>query len=217
MGTDSQRSRTMWVACAILAVCWAGPAPGLPHSCGFQPALTMVSATFADASAVAPYMHRLTTRLEHTMERFLMLIGNVGMFWLWTAVSLAVFLIIAAFSSVIDRRMLALRNERPGALGRYLGYGVRTFFLIVIDRRTPYTARLLLAAGLLYWLVPFDLLADRSPVPGFFDDFCVTVAAAKGFVYFCPSALVAGHARAVEARAHRRHDASLAKPFVAKR
>jgi uncharacterized membrane protein YkvA (DUF1232 family) len=62
----------------------------------------------------------------------------------------------------------------------------------------------LLSVALLYWLVPFDLIADKSLVPGFIDDLAVAVVAAKGFVYLCPTSLVAAHARAVEERARRR-------------
>ncbi len=217
MGAKSTWWRRVWVGCAIVAVCSVATARGLPDSTGLQPPLMVISATAESAGAFAPLMHRFATRFERTADRLLVLIGEVGAFWFWTAVSLGVFLIIAAFSSVVDRRMLTLRHERPGALARYLGYGVRTFFLILIDRHTPYTARLLLGVGLLYWLLPFDLVRDNSLVPGFVDDFFVTVAAAKVFVYLCPTALVAAHAHAVEARARHRAEASSPKPIAARR
>jgi uncharacterized membrane protein YkvA (DUF1232 family) len=143
-------------------------------------------------------------RAEHTADRLILLAGYVGEFWLWIVISLGAFLTIVAFASAGDTRMLALRRESPSAVARQLGYGVRTFFLIMLDGGTPYVARILLALGLLYWLVPFDLIADRSIVPGFLDDFVVAVVAAKAFVYLCPASLVAKHAFAVEARARRR-------------
>lgn len=139
--------------------------------------------------------------MEHTVDHMLFLLGDVGLFWLWTAVSVAVFLLIAAFSSVADMRMLRLASRERGALSRYLGYGVRTFFAVLVDRHTPYTARLLLALALVYWLVPFDLIADQSVLPGFLDDVVITVAAAKAFVYLCPATLIATHAAEVEWRA----------------
>jgi uncharacterized membrane protein YkvA (DUF1232 family) len=129
----------------------------------------------------------------------------VGAFWLWAALSIAVFLTVAAFASVADTRMFTFRHEPPGAVARYLGYSIRTFFLILLDRRTPYVARIFLGLALVYWLVPFDLIADKSLVPGFIDDLVVTVAAAKSFIYLCPTSLVAAHAHAVEERARRRH------------
>lgn len=217
MGADSGRWRRVWVGCAIAAVCWAGAAPGLQDTTGFRPVLSGLSATAESTSGFAPAMHHMALRVEHTIDRLFALIGEVGAFWLSVAMSLAVFLIIAAFSSVADTRMFALRHERPGAIGRYLGYGVRTFFLILIDRHTPYAARLLLGVGLLYWLLPFDLISDNTVVPGFVDDFLITVAVAKVFVYLCPTALVAGHAHAVEARAHRRQEPRPSGPFAARR
>jgi hypothetical protein len=121
--------------------------------------------------------------------------------WLWIGMSIAGFLTVTAFSSVVDRRMWDLRRQGPGVLGRYLGHGIRTFFRILRDRRTPYLARAVLAAALLYWLLPSDLIADTSFWPGSLDDFLVAVLAAKAFMYLCPDALVATHAAAVTGRA----------------
>jgi len=141
----------------------------------------------------------------------------VGAFWLSIVFSAAVFLVVAAFASVVDTRVFALRREPRGAVARYVGYGIRTFFLILLDRRTPYAARILLTVALVYWLVPFDLIADNSLVPGFIDDLVVTVAAAKGFVYLCPVSLVAGHAHAVEERARQRRRFHNPPKFVGRR
>ncbi len=217
MGAGSGRWRRVWIGCAIASVCWAVAAAGLPDTTGFRPVLPVLSTTAESASGMAPAMHHMALRVEHTIDRFVGLIGEVGAFWLSMVMSLAVFLIIAAFSSVADTRMLALRRQRPGAVGRYLGYGMRTFFLILIDRHTPNTARLLMAVGMLYWLLPFDLISDSTVVPGFVDDFLITVAVAKAFVYLCPAALVAEHAHAVEARAHRRQELGPSKPFAGRR
>jgi uncharacterized membrane protein YkvA (DUF1232 family) len=192
------------VSGAIVIVLWAGSAAGVPDATAFRPAVPVVSVATAMASGLAPLSHRLTTRAQHTFDRFLLLLGDVGAFWLWAALSIAVFLTVAAFASVVDMRMFTLRHEPPGAVARYLGYGIRTFFLILLDRRTPYVARLFLTLALIYWLVPFDVIADKSVVPGFVDDLAVTVAAAKTFVYLCPTSLVAAHAHAVEERAERR-------------
>jgi uncharacterized membrane protein YkvA (DUF1232 family) len=204
MEAENGWGRCLWVGCAIAILLYANAAVGLPDAMSFRPVVSLVSMTAGMASGLAPVSHRLTTRVGHIIDRFLLLLGDVGAFWLWVVLSTAVFVTVAMFASVIDARMFALRREPPGAVARYLGYGIRTFFLIVLDRRTPYTARAFLALALVYWLVPFDLIADKSLVPGFLDDLVVTVVAAKGFVYFCPGALVAEHAQAVEARARRR-------------
>jgi hypothetical protein len=195
--------RQLGISCAIVLILWAALAAGLPAVAGLPPIVSGASVNAGMVSGLAP-LHRYAARMEHVVDRFILLAGAVGAFWLWVVVSLAAFLTVAALASAVDTRMLVFRHESPGAVARCLGYGIRTFFLMVLDRGTPYAARILLGAGLLYWLVPFDLIADDSLVPGFLDDLVVAVLAAKGFVYLCPASLVAKHACAVEARARRR-------------
>jgi len=108
--------------------------------------------------------------------------------------------VVATLSSIADVRLLSLRHQPAGTVGRYVGNGVRTFIRVLRDRQTPIGPRLLLVGALLYWLVPLDLIPDQSMVPGFVDDLVIAVTAAKGFIYFCPDALIAHHAAAVEAR-----------------
>lgn len=146
-------------------------------------------------------LHRLTTRAEHTTARLRDLLGTAGLIWASLLGSACVFLLVAVVSSVADFRMLALCRKGPGALARYLGHGTLTFLRILGDRRTPNSARLVLAGALLYWLIPQDLIPDDSMVPGFIDDLVIAVSAAKGFIYLCPDSLVARHAVAVEAHA----------------
>jgi uncharacterized membrane protein YkvA (DUF1232 family) len=205
------------ISCAIVLLLWAALAAGLPAAAGLPPIVSGASVNAGMASGLAPLSHRLTGRVEHAVDRLILLVGDVGAFWLWLVVSLAAFLTVAAFASAADTRMWALRHESAGAVARYLGYGIRTFFLMVLDRSTPYAARILLGAGLLYWLVPFDLIPDDSIVPGFLDDLVVAVVAAKGFVYLCPASLVAKHACAVEARAQRRRRFPSSPTFTARR
>ena len=147
------------------------------------------------------YVHRLVTRTENTTERFAALLGEAGTLWLGMLVSAALFLLVTAVSSVVDVRMLDLRHKESGVRARYLAYGIRTFFRLLVDRHTPYLPRLILALALVYWLVPVDLIPDQSLVPGFLDDLIIAIAAAKGFIYLCPDSLVASHAAEVEARA----------------
>ena len=148
-------------------------------------------------------VHHVSTRADRAMRRFLSLVSDVGMLWLWLALSAIAFLVVAAVASVVDMRMWQLRRESPGAASRYFGRGIRTFFRILRDRHTPSGARALLALALVYWLVPFDLVPDSSVLPGFADDLVVAVSAAKGFMYLCPDSLVAWHAAAVESHAQR--------------
>jgi len=50
---------------------------------------------------------------------------------------------------------------------------LRYYFLILVDRQTPWYVKLLLAAGLLYILVPIDFLADSIPLLGWLDDLAI--------------------------------------------
>ena len=50
---------------------------------------------------------------------------------------------------------------------------LRYYLLILLDRQTPWYVKLILAAGLLYILVPVDLIADTVPVLGWLDDLAV--------------------------------------------
>lgn len=50
---------------------------------------------------------------------------------------------------------------------------LRYYFLILIDRQTPWYVKLILAGGLVYILVPVDFLADTIPLFGWLDDMAV--------------------------------------------
>ncbi len=149
----------------------------------------------------AKHIHRFLTRTERELTHLGGFLQEIGALWLWLGFSVAAFLTVTSLSSVVDRRMWSLRRQGPGVLGRYLGHGLRTFFRILRDRRTPYLARAVLAGALVYWLLPVDLIEDSSLWPGFADDVLIAVIAAKGFMYLCPDALIAAHAAAVTRRA----------------
>jgi len=50
---------------------------------------------------------------------------------------------------------------------------LRYYFLILSDRQTPWYIKLILAAGLLYILVPIDFLVDTIPIFGWLDDVAI--------------------------------------------
>jgi uncharacterized membrane protein YkvA (DUF1232 family) len=145
-------------------------------------------------------LHRVVKRTENTVQRLQTLLGDAGMIWLSLFASALVFLLVAAVSSAMDVRMLALRRMGARGVSRYLGHGTLTFLRIVRDRRTPTLARLILVVALLYWLLPVDVFPDNTLLPGAVDDVVIAVLAAKSFVYLCPESLVARHAAAVEAQ-----------------
>jgi uncharacterized membrane protein YkvA (DUF1232 family) len=50
---------------------------------------------------------------------------------------------------------------------------LRYYFLVLSDRQTPWYIKLLLAAGLLYIIIPMDFLADTVPLFGWLDDLAI--------------------------------------------
>lgn len=185
------------------------------RNCNTRPAGTLAGAlgilavlatrAVAQGPALDREMQRGMARADRSFERFVLVFAEVGALWLWAFASTAGYLVVAAAASVLDRHMLTLRS--PAAVVHYIADGARTFFRLVRDRRTPGAARGILVAGLLYWLLPFDILFEWSyftpaeaPWIGFVDDVLVAVLASKAFLFLCPDALIAQHALAVENR-----------------
>ena len=142
-------------------------------------------------------LQRYFARAEHSSERFMLTLSTAGMTWFWIAVSVLCFLAVVCVSAVADWKMLSLLRSGVGAFVGELFRGVRTFYRMFRDRHTPNYARLVLAGGLAYWLLPMDLISDDTIVPGFLEDIVVAVVSAKWFVYLCPDGVIARHARGV--------------------
>lgn len=145
------------------------------------------------------YLKRLQARAERSLGRFGTSLAAAALLWLWLMGATAVFLVSSAVASVVDVRMLDLRPERLRHLRHDLAVGVRLFFRVLRDRRTPLVARLPLLLALGYWLVPFDLIVDSPVFPGFLDDLLFAIAGAKAFLYLCPDAVVLQNAQAIAA------------------
>ena len=50
---------------------------------------------------------------------------------------------------------------------------LRYYFLILFDTQTPWYVKLILAAGLLYIVIPVDIIADTIPLFGWLDDMAI--------------------------------------------
>jgi uncharacterized membrane protein YkvA (DUF1232 family) len=171
-----------------------GPPPLVPSTL-----LNWVGAGAAEAQDVGRYTRRLQKRAERSLGRFGMSLTMAALLWLWLIGSTGVFLLTSAVASVADVRMLDLRRGRLRLIGKDIRIGVRLFFRVLRDRRTPMLARLPLLAALAYWLLPVDLISDTPILPGFVDDLVIAIAGAKTFLYLCPDGVVTGHAQAVAA------------------
>jgi len=195
----------LMIACAVVLLLLAATrqpsAAGLVLRDGMAAMMSVQAAPSGSGDVVGRFVHRLVKRSENTTRRLQEVLANAGVLWLPVLLSALVFLLIAGVSSAADVRMLEMRHRGPLALSRYLGRGTLTFFRIVRDRHTPNVARLILVAAFAYWILPVDLIPDRTLLPGCLDDLLIAVVAAKAFIYLCPDALVARHAAAVEAHA----------------
>lgn len=161
---------------------------------------------FAAASSgahqdIGRYAKRLQARAENSIGRFGTTLATAGVVWLWLIGSTVLFLLTAAVASVVDLRMVDMRHPALRKLGSELMSGGRLFFRVLRDRRTPLLARLPLVLGLMYWLMPSDLISDTALLPGFLDDLVMAIAGAKAFLYLCPDAVVARHAQNLAAEA----------------
>ena len=47
------------------------------------------------------------------------------------------------------------------------------YFLVLLDRKTPWYVKILLTVGLLYILVPVDFISDAIPLVGWLDDMAI--------------------------------------------
>jgi uncharacterized membrane protein YkvA (DUF1232 family) len=207
-----RRFVTAALMAAVLALQWEG-AEARPvclegRGCQLAAAGLMELASAGAPPSMDRDMQRTMTRAERSMTRFGYVFFYVGWLWLWLTANVVLFLLLAALASLADLRMFGLAREGAGELAHYVFGGMRTFVGLLRDRRTPSTARAVLVVGLLYWLLPFDLVAegflpfeeDGLALWTLIDDAIICVVSAKVFMYLCPDALVAQHAAAVENR-----------------
>ena len=72
-----------------------------------------------------------------------------------------------------------------------------TYFLILVDRQTPWHVKLVLTVALLYILVPVDFVADTIPLLGWLDDLAIASFIIALALRLAPQEVVAGVKRKV--------------------
>ena len=77
---------------------------------------------------------------------------------------------------------------------------VRLHWRLLRDGRVSVWPKALLAAAVVYVILPVDLVPDALPVVGEVDDLVVLIAAAHWFLRLCPATVVEEHARALGVR-----------------
>jgi len=200
MNVDSswfRRVKRLPLVAVGLCGAWAQPVAAMSPVRSALLAVQFQLSASAAAPGVLGHVHRLASHSERTLSRLAALVINGLDTWLWMLLSAALFLVVTAIASAADLRMFTSGWHNPQASTRDLVHGVRMFFRIVRDARTPYLPRAVVVMALLYWLLPVDLLGDGMPVVGMLDDLLIAVLAAKLFIYLCPDAVIAAHAAAL--------------------
>lgn len=201
--SETRRSQKWWVLmCALVTIGLCAMPPTTARAAvrvEFPTLQFGLNAAAAAAPGIEGRVHRMATRTERLAVRLATAISGAAVTWSWILPSTLLFLLISAVASAMDLRMLDLRQQSPQVSARDLGQGVRIFFRILRDRRTPYLPWAVLVSALLYWLLPADLVGDGRPVVGLLDDLLVAVLAAKLFIHLCPDTVVEAHAEAVRA------------------
>ena len=72
--------------------------------------------------------------------------------------------------------------------------GLRLVMRLMLDRRVPVGAKLIIPFAILYILSPIDLIADFLPFAGRLDDLLVALIALTLFIALSPKDVVMGHA-----------------------
>ena len=80
---------------------------------------------------------------------------------------------------------------RAKQLARAFKDEVKVYGLVAKHRRTPWTARVLLAAAAAYALSPIDLIPDFIPVVGYLDDILILPALVGLALWMVPKDVVA--------------------------
>ncbi len=93
-------------------------------------------------------------------------------------------------------------SNNPLAMARLLLHVpnfIKLYWRLFQDRRVSWLAKAALVAGMLYFVVPMDLIPDFPLVPvGWLDDTVVLVLALKAFIKLCPPRVVQEHVQLID-------------------
>ena len=93
-------------------------------------------------------------------------------------------------------------GSNPLAMGRLLLHipnFIKLYWRLFTDKRVHLLAKAVLVVGILYFIVPLDLIPDFPlPVVGWLDDAVVLVLAAKAFIRLCPRRVVQEHVELID-------------------
>lgn len=77
---------------------------------------------------------------------------------------------------------------------------IRLVFRLIRDPEVPFYLKFVPFAGLLYLVMPIDLITDFAPVVGQLDDITALIVGAKVFIELAPPHIVARHLHEIRAQ-----------------
>lgn len=164
----------------------------------------------AAASLAQPLETRLsagTTGLLRTLRKRARQFGRnlrygLGRWSAWFG-ALVVFGVLAVILPLLGRDSLrTFREEGLAAFLSELSLAVAVYVRLLIDGRTPFVGKALLAFAVVYGAASHDLVPDRRSPLTFLDDVILLVLASRSFMMLCPQDIVDEHAlAAAQARA----------------
>lgn len=84
-------------------------------------------------------------------------------------------------------------NEKSPGFWREVWQQTRLVFRLIRDPEVPFYLKFVPFAGLLYVIMPIDLITDFAPVIGQLDDITALIVGAKVFIELAPPHVVAHH------------------------
>ena len=76
---------------------------------------------------------------------------------------------------------------------------IRLFWRLYQDKRVSFLPKAVLALGVLYFIIPLDLIPEFPLVfLGYFDDAAIMYVAVRLFIKLCPSNVVQEHVRLID-------------------
>ncbi len=90
----------------------------------------------------------------------------------------------------------------------------RLVFKLMMDRRVPLWTKLIIPAGIVYLILPFDLLPDMVPALGRIDDLLAIIFSVGLFLALAPGKIVSEHIRGSPPRDDNDSDGNSSKSNV---
>lgn len=94
---------------------------------------------------------------------------------------------------IVDETQEDIAKEKSPGFWREVWQQTRLVFRLIRDPEVPFYLKVVPFVGLLYVIMPIDLISDFVPVMGQLDDITALIVGAKVFIELAPPYVVARH------------------------